>query len=109
TRAVFDFNPWVPRACVGMSIRHSFAAQGKALIALSVRSADCLDILPENPHSRRDFLISFRTRMYIIDVRPVSGILPSIFALDYDPHPSYLGATDVVLTPAPESDAEEPF
>jgi hypothetical protein len=47
--------------------------------------------------------------MYIIDVRPVSDILPSMFAVNFEPYPSYLGATDIVLTLAPESDVEKAF
>jgi hypothetical protein len=47
--------------------------------------------------------------MYIIDVRPVFDNLPRIFAVNFEPHPSYLGATDIALTLAPESDAEKAF
>jgi len=47
--------------------------------------------------------------MYIIDVRFVSDILPRIFAVNFEPHPSYLGAIDIALTLAPESDAEKAF
>jgi hypothetical protein len=47
--------------------------------------------------------------MYTIDVRPVSDILPSMFAINFEPHSSYLPADDIVLTLAPESDVKKAF
>ena len=45
--------------------------------------------------------------MYIIDVRSVLYFHPRLFAVNFEPHPSYFCATDIALTLAPESDAEK--
>jgi hypothetical protein len=47
--------------------------------------------------------------MYIVDVRPVSDILPRIFAIDFNPQPADFGATPIVLTAAPEAALEKTF
>jgi hypothetical protein len=45
--------------------------------------------------------------MYIIDVRPTSDILPSMFAVDFALHPGGRRATAVVLAEAPEAALEK--
>ena len=45
--------------------------------------------------------------MYIIDVRPTSDILPSMFAVDFALHPGGRRATVIVLADAPEAALEK--
>ena len=76
---------------------------------LSLRSAlaGCSGIFPEIFFAPRipDFS---PTRMYTIDVRPTSDILPRMFAVDFELRPADWRATVVVLAAAPEAAWREP-
>jgi len=57
----------------------------------------------------QDFLIFSRIRMYVINVRPISDILPRMFAVDLELHPCQLGATVIVSAIAPAAAVEKVF